>query len=1261
VIPGMGVRAQLNTDCKQTDLTLEIQRDFNELIATITSRFVDVSPANLDAEIERSLQEIGETIGMDTNFVFKFDDQAQTLSMTHQWSRPGYPRTMPQAQNIPWVDLAWSLPILKRREVVRVPWVPDLPPEAAIDQANWQQHNITALLFIPLVQKSEVTGFLGFTAHQERLNLNEGIVRLLQVMGQTIANAQTSVQDQIALRESESRWQFALEGAGDGVWDWNAATNTVFFSRQWKAMLGYEDHEIGTSLDEWDSRIHPDDKAGCYEDLERHFAGQTPIYQNEHRVQCKDGSYRWILDRGKVIEWTADGKPLRVIGTHTDVTERKQAETQLQQLTTRFELAAQSARMGIWEWDVVADQLIWDDRLCEIYGRRPEDFDDVFDAWKAGVHPDDLSNVWQAVEQALSGVKDFDTDFRIVLPDGTVRHIEAHALVQRDCTGRPLKMFGVTWDMTHRKALEQELLNKQQMLKAFVMDSPVGACILDHQLRFTLVNDALAEMHGVPAADHVGKYSWEIVPDLTAQHREIWRRVLQNGETIMNVEIVGETPQQPGVVRTWSSSFFPLLPSDGQPMAIGIIVLETTERSRAEQSLRDSEEKFRQLAENIQEVFWLTDVENQEVIYVSPAYERIWGRSCDSVYANPTSFIEAIHSDDQQYARDIMADASVPTTAEYRVLCPDGNLRWVCDRSFPIFNEAGQLIRQAGLTQDITAQKQAATQLQDLTERLGLAVQSANMGIWEWDLVTHHLRWDERMFTLYNLCAADVSLSEDLWRSVVHPEDLPVADAMQQKALAGEADYQLEFRVIWPDGAIRHIASYAIVQRNAEGKPLRMVGVNLDISDRKQAEAQLVHNALHDALTDLPNRTALINRLESAIQRSQRSETYHFAVLFLDLDQFKVINDSLGHLVGDKLLKQVAQKLQGMVRPTDLAARLGGDEFVILLEHIPDIQAVIHMAERLLADFRRAMDIETHCAFITTSVGIVWGTRSYTNAADLLRDADIALYRAKLNGRNRYEIFDVEMHIQAVKRMTLEHGLRLAINRQEFIPYYQPIVDLNTQRLTGFEALIRWQHPTRGFISPAEFIPIAEETGLILPISQWILQAACEQVATWQQQFPAMADIRISVNLSGHDLRQPHLVDTIRQILRQTKLPATSLTLEVTESMLIENIETTITLLEQLRDPGIRISIDDFGTGYSSLSYLYNLPADYLKIDQSFVGTMRPGGKNYKIVQAIVSLSDQLELAAIAEGIETAQQLEWLQALGCEGTSLCWLMLSRDA
>lgn len=802
------------------------------------------------------------------------------------------------------------------------------------------------------------------------------------------------------------------------------------------------------------------------------------------------------------------------------ISDRKRAEQRLRLDEERLRLSFRAAKMGSWDWDVVNNRVIWDDRMFELYGIQPEDFRGTYEAWETGIHPDDLPISRLALQQALDGNRDFETEFRVIWPNGDIRYIEAYALVQRDAGGRPLRMIGANLDISDRKALEQDLLEQQRLLDTFVSSSPVGICVMDDQLRYTLINDALAEINGVPVADHIGKTPWDIVPDLAPKQRQVFQQVLATGEAIPEFEVVGETARFPGVIRTWLASYFPLKAESGQTIGIGIIVVETTERSRAEQALRDSEEKFRQLAENIQDVFWLTDAHISQVLYISPAYEQIWGRSCESLRCDPSLFLSTIHPDDRQQMMSALGQPSLPFEVEYRIIQPDGTVRWIRDRGFPVFDASGTLVRRAGLARDIT--------------------------------------------------------------------------------------------------------------------------------ERKQIEAQLIHNALHDALTDLPNRSLLMNRLELAIHRAQRSPNYQFAVLFLDLDQFKVINDSLGHLTGDQLLIAVADKLQHILRATDLAARLGGDEFVILLEEIEGVQTAVQVAERIFAEFETTTLIDQRNIFITTSIGIVLGSAAYTDASDLLRDADIALYRAKAQGRAQYEIFDVEMHIQALKRLNLEHDLRRAIDQQEFVIHYQPIVALNSQTLIGFEALVRWQHPTQGLISPADFIPVAEETGLIVSIDQWLLQMACQQLAEWHQLFPQWSNLKLSINLSFQDLRQPNLLETIVQSLAQSGLEAQYLTLEITESMLIENIENTIGLLKQLRELGIQISIDDFGTGYSSLSYLYNLPTDYLKIDQSFVRNMQQGDKNSKIVEAIIGLSNQLEMDAIAEGIETSQQLEWLKELGCE-------------
>lgn len=433
-----------------------------------------------------------------------------------------------------------------------------------------------------------------------------------------------------------------------------------------------------------------------------------------------------------------------------------------------------------------------------------------------------------------------------------------------------------------------------------------------------------------------------------------------------------------------------------------------------------------------------------------------------------------------------------------------------------------------------------------------------------------------------------------------------------------------------------------------KGQDTSAVLVIHDITDRKRAEEQLLHNAFHDPLTGLPNRALFMDRLGCAVEHAKRQENYLFAVLFIDLDRFKVINDSLGHTFGDQLLIGMASRLEACLRPTDTVARLGGDEFTILLEDVKDVSDAVRVAERIQAELRLPFDLGGQEVFTAASIGIALSTRDYDKPEALLRDADIAMYRAKALGKARYEVFNLGMHTRAMALLQLETDLRLAIERGEFQIHYQPIVSLKTGTITGFEALLRWQHPVRGFISPAEFIPVAEETGLIIPIGNWVLREACYQICAWQARFPANPPLTVSVNISGKQFSQPDLIEQIRQILQETNLAPQSLRLEITESVLMENTESAVSMLLQLKAMNIQLYMDDFGTGYSSLSYLHRFPIDTLKIDRSFISTTNLDGRNSGIVQTIIMLAHNLGMDVIAEGIETQLQLAFLKTLGCE-------------
>ncbi len=650
---------------------------------------------------------------------------------------------------------------------------------------------------------------------------------------------------------------------------------------------------------------------------------------------------------------------------------------------------------------------------------------------------------------------------------------------------------------------------------------------------------------------------------------------------------------------------------------------------------RESAERFERLVSSVPGVFYRR-------VFRGEWLHEFLGRRISDITGYPATdcMLGGRHElgglldpEDGAWLRDRLSAAAAERRGfevSYRVLHADRTVRWVCDRGCPVFDEDGRLESIEGFLNDITEQKAIEEALRESNERFQLVARATSDSVWDWDIRRNTLRQHSHFDSSVGDRSTD---SEEIpWTERVHPDDRErVMDGVFAAIKGEKNDWSDVYRLGRRDGSYAQVEDRGFIIRDGQGRAVRMVGATLDITQRKG----------RDPLTGLPNRALLLDRLTQTLARAER-EQGSSAVLFLDLDRFKAINDSLGHAVGDELLRQAAERLHTAIRKEDTVARIGGDEFVILMAEIGDAENVAGIASKVLAALRVPFVTEEHELSVSASCGIAISPADGTEAAVLIRHADTALYQCKADGGGGYRLFDPEMDRRAHARLQLEQGLRRAIERGEFLLHYQAQIDLASGTVTGAEALVRWQYPEGRLVPPGEFIPLAEDMGYIGAIGEWVLREACTEALRW----PPV--LRVSVNVSARQLTRPDFTATVREILEETGLPPGRLEIEITESALMSDPARAIATLEELQELGIQIAMDDFGTGYSSLGQLKQLPLQRLKIDKSFVQNVPDDANEVVIVEAILGLARQLKRIVVAEGVETERQLAFLRERGCD-------------
>ncbi|MEK6594412.1 MAG: PAS domain S-box protein [Pseudomonadota bacterium] len=998
-------------------------------------------------------------------------------------------------------------------------------------------------------------------------------------------------------------------------------------------IVGYSEQEL-LSLSNHDI-LHPEDRGREREGLmPRLLAGDIPAFTTEKRFVRKDGCTIWARRTVSVVR-DAAGKPLYLVRIVEDVTERNQTEE-------RYRATFDHAPVGIMHSSLDQRILHVNSKLCEILGYTKDELlrMTTADLLTEEYIDRDRGNYWDAMVAGKMHTHSSERPY--VRKDGSLVWTTRTVSLVKDVEGNPLYFIRMIEDISARKNAEEEAARERKLLQTLVDNLPDRIYVKDRQGRFLLQNAENVRAHGAHSPEELlGKTIFDLYPREIAERIEAEdSSIFESGVPLINRE--RETTDAKGEKRWQLASKVPLRDEAGNIIALVGVNRDITEQKLALTSLRDSEERYHNLFDLTPVPILVLDEESLKLVAANLAAIEKYGYTLEEFQSMSILDMQVKEERANVEKQLRRRDPNHPGIYQRRHVTKDGKtiIAEVTAKPFVFRGRPSRII----LINDITDRLGAERALRESEEQFRQLAGNIPQIFWISDAsLKQTIYISPACEQILGLPVEELKAYPRKLIEAVHPEDRVKLRNARKSAAQGR--YDETYRIIRPDGTVRWIQDRAFPVRDTEGRVYRVAGIAEDITRRKEAEEKLVYFAHYDGLTGLSNRVLFRDRLEQSMAQGHRRD-WLVGVIMLDLDRFKIANDTLGHGAGDMLLKQVAGRLTACVRPGDAVGRFSGDEFGIILSDLRNPGDVRLVAQKVLSVFAEPFRLEAGEIHITASLGISMYPSDSDDCDTLIKYADTALHRAKDSGRNKFQFYTAEMNARALHRLNLENNLRHALERQEFLLHYQPKVSLSRGVTTGLEALLRWQHPQFGLVSPMEFVPVLEETGLIIPVGEWVIGAVCAQIKAWEAA--GINPVPVAINLSGRQFLAQDLGSTVKRLLDEHKLDPGLIELEITESSLMVNTEEAVQTLEYLNSLGVSLAIDDFGTGYSSLSYLKRFPLDSLKIDRSFVRDITSDAEDAAITRAIISMAHSLGLKVVAEGVETEAQMSFLAANACD-------------